>query len=122
MWKRIVAYGTAAIMGIVCAVGFFGFLHCRNLLQRRFDDAIRCFCFRETGFYKWCKAAKARFGILNVFIGHHQLTQPVDHVERQAFIVEPKDFLLSADFLEKRVFQNQLFCVVFHESTSFCIG
>ena len=24
MWKRIVAYGTAAIMGIVCAVGFFG--------------------------------------------------------------------------------------------------
>ena len=24
MWKRIVAFGTAAIMGIVCAVGFFG--------------------------------------------------------------------------------------------------
>ena len=23
MWKRIVAYGTAAVLGIVCAVGFF---------------------------------------------------------------------------------------------------
>ena len=97
------------------------FLHCRNLLQRRFDDAIRCFCFRETGFYKWCKAAKARFSILNVFIGYHQLTQPVDHVEWQAFIVEPKDFFLSADRIEDRIFFNQLFCIIFHGNESFPI-
>ena len=87
-------------------------LHRADLGERRLDEALVLFGLREAFPDIRSKPVEPPCRVLDVFIGHDELAQRVDHVERKVFVVDPESLLLIGDVPEDPASCDEFLCVL----------